>query len=165
MKKRILSVLVASLLSSTALLAFAQADNMAPHMGHHPMDPAKMEQIHAKHLAELKSKLKITPDQESAWNTFSNATKPPVRSMKRPDFAELNKLSTPERIDKMHALRKEHMAAMDSAMDQREEATKTFYAVLSADQKKIFDSEHARHMQKMHNAANKTSKAKPDSQS
>lgn len=161
MKKRILSVLVAGLLSTTAFVAFAQADDMMSQRGWHHRDPAKMEQMHAKHLAELKAKLKITPDQESAWNTFSAALKPPVNAMKRPDMAELDKLSTPERIDKMHALRKEHMAAMDSAIEQREQATKTFYATLNAEQKKVFDSEHARHVRAMHSEKSADSKAKP----
>ena len=58
--------------------------------------------------------------------------------------AEMDKLTTPERIDRMHALRTEHMTAMNAAMDKREDATKTFYAALNADQKKVFDAEHAR---------------------
>jgi Spy/CpxP family protein refolding chaperone len=161
MKKRILSVLVAGLLSSASLFAFAQADDAMSHAGHHRWDPAKMEQLHAKHLAELKSKLKLTPEQEGAWTTFSSAMKPPAHSAKRPDFAALDKLSTPERIDQMHALRKEHIAAMDSAMDQREEATKTFYAALNADQKKTFDTEHSRHAHKMHDGMSGANKANP----
>ena len=31
-------------------------------------------------------------------------------------------------------------------MDKREEATKTFYAALNADQKKVFDAEHSKMM-------------------
>lgn len=150
MKMRIHSVLLAGLLASASLLAFAQADDMGSHMGRHHMDPEKIEQMHAKHLAELKGKLKLTPEQESAWTTFSAAIQPSGDGMKPADMAEIDKLSTPERIDKMHALRKEHMAAMDKAMDQREQATKTFYAVLTAEQKKVFDAEHARHAHQMH---------------
>jgi Spy/CpxP family protein refolding chaperone len=41
-------------------------------------------------------------------------------------------------------MHKEHMAVMEAAMDKRAEATKTFYATLSAEQKKTFDEEHAR---------------------
>lgn len=55
-----------------------------------------------------------------------------------------NTLSTPERIDKMRALRSQHMTERTSAMDKRDEATKVFYAALNADQKKTFDTEHAR---------------------
>jgi Spy/CpxP family protein refolding chaperone len=71
--------------------------------------------------------------------------KPPAAAdFKRPDRAEMDKLTTPERIDKMHALRTEHTAAMNAAMDKREDATKAFYATLNAEQKKVFDAEHAR---------------------
>jgi hypothetical protein len=63
---------------------------------------------------------------------------------KRPDHAEMDKLSTPERIDKMRALRSQHMTDMQANMDKRDEATKTFYATLSAEQKKVFDAEHGR---------------------
>jgi hypothetical protein len=109
------------------------------------MDPARMEAMMAKRHDALRAKLKLTPEQEGAWTTFTAAMKPPARTdFKRPDRAELDKLTTPERIDKMRALRNERMTAMNAAMDQREEAIKTFYGVLNADQKKIFDGEHAR---------------------
>jgi Spy/CpxP family protein refolding chaperone len=62
----------------------------------------------------------------------------------RPDRAELAKLTTPERIDKMKALRTQHMTDMNAAMDKRDQATKTLYAALSPEQQKVFDSEHAR---------------------
>lgn len=111
-----------------------------------PMDPAKMEAMVAKHHAALKAKLKITAEQEGAWTSFTTAMKPPASMMehKRPDRSEMDKLTTPERIDKMRALRTQHMADMTAAMDKRDEATKSFYAVLNADQKKIFDAEHTR---------------------
>ena len=97
----------------------------------------------AKHHAEFKAKLKITGDQEGAWTTFTAAMKPPAHiDHKRPDGAEMEKLNTLERIDRMRALRTQHMTDMNSAMDQRDDATKAFYAVLSADQKKVFDAEY-----------------------
>ncbi|HPW29729.1 MAG TPA: Spy/CpxP family protein refolding chaperone [Rhodoferax sp.] len=108
-------------------------------------DSTRMEAMMAKRQADLKAKLKLAPEQEAAWTTFTTAMKPPAAmDHKRPDRAEMDKLTTPERIDKMRALRTEHMTAMNAAMDKREEATKTLYAGLNADQKKIFDAEHAR---------------------
>ncbi len=63
----------------------------------------------------------------------------------RSDFARLDrqamqKLTTPERIDRMRALR----AQRDAAMDARADAIKTFYAQLQPEQQKTFDrmSEH-----------------------
>lgn len=145
MKKLIQSLVVAGLMATTGGAAFAQAGAMMGHEGMRPMDTAKMEQMHASHLADLKAKLKIAASQEAGWTSFAEAMKPPVNMMgKRPDRAEMDKLSTPERIDKMRALHKEHMTAMEAAMDKRGDATKTFYATLSPEQKKVFDTEFSK---------------------
>ncbi len=146
MKKLIQSLVVAGVMVVAGSSAFAQmGDGMMGHGGMHHRDPAKMAQMHTKHLADLKAKLKITASQESAWSTFSDAMKPPADMMaKRPDRAEMDKLTTPERMDKMRVLHKEHMTAMEAAMDKRAEAIKTFYAALGAEQKKTFDAEHAK---------------------
>ena len=123
-------------------------------MGRH--DPAKMQAWMAKRQAELKAKLKITPAQEGAWTSFTAAMQPPAAMRPRPTTeqrAEFDKLSTPERIDKMRAMRTQRMADMNAAMDRRGEATKSLYAALSAEQQKIFDAEHmkmARHMGRGH---------------
>ena len=105
-------------------------------------DPARMEQFRAqrqermaKRLAELKGKLQVTTAQEGAWTTWTTALKP--AQLQRPDRAELERLTTPERIDRMRALRAQRNAEMDKRMD----ATKTFYAALTPDQKKVFDAE------------------------
>jgi Spy/CpxP family protein refolding chaperone len=55
-------------------------------------------------------------------------------------MADMAKLTTPERIDKMKALGAQHMAEMTAAMDKRAEATKAFYAVLTPEQQKVFDA-------------------------
>ncbi len=146
MKKLIQSLVMAGVMAAAGGAAFAQmGDGMMGHDGMHHRDPAKMEQMHAKHLGDLKAKLKITASQEAAWTTFADAMKPPADMMgKHPDRAEMDKLTTPERIDKMRALHKEHMTTMEAAMDKRGEATKTLYAALSAEQKKTFDAEHAK---------------------
>ena len=128
------------------------ADGHGDHDGMGQRDPAKMQAMMAKHHAELKAKLKITPAQEGAWTTFTAAMQPPAHRMgprlTPEQRAEMDKLPTPERIDKMHALRTQRMADMTAAMDKRSEATKAFYAVLSPEQKKIFDAGfmmHGRH--------------------
>ncbi|MDO8320715.1 Spy/CpxP family protein refolding chaperone, partial [Rhodoferax sp.] len=43
--------------------------------------------------------------------------------------------------DKMKELRAQHMGEMTAAMDKRAEATKTFYAVLTPEQQKVFDAQ------------------------
>jgi Spy/CpxP family protein refolding chaperone len=109
------------------------------------MDPAKMEQMMAKRTADLKAKLKITPAQEGTWTAFTASMKPSASmSGSRPDRAEMDKLTTPERIDKMQALHTQRMADMNTEMGKRNDATKTFYATLTAEQKKVFDAEHAK---------------------
>ena len=113
-------------------------------MGHHGrMDPAKMQERMQQHMAQrqaqLKQKLQITPAQESAWTAYVAAMQPPA-NMQRIDRAEFARLTTPERIDRMRALRAGHHAEMD----KRGEATKTFYAALTAEQKKVFDAENLR---------------------
>jgi periplasmic protein CpxP/Spy len=105
----------------------------------------RMAERVAKRQAELKVKLKITPAQEGAWTTFAAAMKPPAGRMMdmRHDpkvKAEMEKLTTPERIDKMRALRAERMAIMNAEMDKRGAATKAFYTVLSSEQKAVFDA-------------------------
>jgi protein CpxP len=165
MKPAFKSLIVAGLLATAGFAAYSQGGGMGM-MDHHEggkpmgrMDPAKMEQMVGKHMADLKAKLKIAPAQEGAWTAFTSAMKPPAGMMdKRMDHADLGKLSTPERIDKMRSERTQRMADRSAAMDKRDEAIKTFYATLNADQKKVFDAEHSR-MGSRH--GNKVSKAPP----
>ena len=145
MKPHRRNLLAAALIAAAGLGAVVQAQT--PPAGGPGRDPARMEQFHAKmeqrmaqRLGELKQKLAITPAQEGAWSAWTAALKP--TSHQRPDRAEVERLSTPERIDRMRALRAQRNAEMDKRMD----ATKTFYATLGAEQKKVFDSESARFM-------------------
>ena len=158
--KSLNTLLLAGIMATAALAATAQtiapaapvppatAAAPAKPAGHHSErtdrhDPAKMQARMAQHQAELKAKLKLTPAQEGAWNTFTASMQPPAHGarMTPEQRAEMDKLTTPERIDKMRTLRSQHMAEMNTSMDKRGEATKTFYAALTADQKKVFDSQ------------------------
>jgi hypothetical protein len=119
----------------TAGPAGAMYDGMHDGMRH--MDPARMQARMDKHAAELKALLKLTPAQEGAWTAFVAVHKPPADMMTmRADWMALEKLSTPERLDRMKALRGKHIAAME----QREEATRVFYATLTPEQQKVFDA-------------------------
>ena len=70
--------------------------------------------------------------------------KPPAfKGMDRNEWQALEKLPTPERIDRMQALHKQHSEAMTQEMQTRAQAAKTFYAQLTPEQQKIFDSETA----------------------
>lgn len=157
--KSLHSLVLAGLLAGAGAAALAQAPATAPASsspaagpmagpggGHKMMDrhdPAKAQARIAQHQAELKARLKITPAQEAAWSSYTAAMQPPARGaqLTPEQRAELGKLPTPERLDRMRALRTQHMAEMNAAMDKRDEATKAFYAVLSPEQKKTFDAE------------------------
>ncbi|MES2385359.1 MAG: Spy/CpxP family protein refolding chaperone [Pseudomonadota bacterium] len=155
--KSVNTLVLAGIMAAASMAAVAQTAAPAapaaasaqsgPHAGHHGKnrhDPAKMQARIAQHQAELKAKLKLTPAQEGAWTAFTASMQPPVHGA-RPDRAamkaEFDKLTTPERIDRMRALRAQRMAEMNAAMDKRGDATKTFYAALNADQQKVFDSQ------------------------
>ncbi len=96
---------------------------------------------HTQRLAELKSKLNLQAAQEPAWSTFTQSMEHPARTA-RPERANLEKMTTPERLDMMQAMK----AQRDAHMQQRADATKAFYATLSAEQKQVFDQETARMM-------------------
>lgn len=163
MKSVFKPVLVAALLATAGFAAFSQAPAMgepgammgagAPMhegmRGHYhrmgKMDPVKMQAWMDKRNAEFKAQLKLTPAQEGAWTAYVAAMTPSAdmlakRTAHRAEHAELAKLPTPERIDKMKALRTQRMSDMNAAMDKHADATKAFYAALTADQQKVFDA-------------------------
>ena len=112
---------------------------------HEPMG-ARMMQRMDRHLGELKNQLKLSATQESAWNAFVAAMKPAAdKRAPRPDPADMAKLSTPERLDRMKAMRTQQMADMNAAMERREQATRSLYEALTPEQKAQFDAQTARH--------------------
>lgn len=123
----------------------AQCDMMGQGMSHHRMgraDPARMQAMMDKRHAALKAQLKITATQEAAWTSFVDAHKAPAGMMGKqaPAMADMAKLTTPERIDKMKEVRTQRMSEMTTAMDKRADATKALYAVLTPEQQKVFDA-------------------------
>jgi periplasmic protein CpxP/Spy len=138
MKSVFKPLLIATVLAAVGFAAVAQGSEHGG-MRHGKGDPAKMQQMRAKYQDELKAKLKLAPNQESAWASFTAAMQPSAAMLAaRPDRAAMDKLTTPERIDKMKSLR----AARDVQMNQRADATKAFYAALTPEQKQVFDAEH-----------------------
>jgi len=99
----------------------------------------RMKQHRAERLSALKEKLKLTPAQEGAWNSFAASRQPPARSPEqaRMDRAEFAKLTTPQRLDRMQARQAERSAMFT----QRADATRSFYAALTPEQQKTFDTE------------------------
>ena len=143
-------------LALCALLASAAAvqaqDSAAPATppAHHGWDPAqfraRMEARRAERLKALHDVLAIRPDQESAFQTFASAMRPPERApgadqgRKPEDRAALANLTTPERLDRMAQRMQERTARHQERFARRAAATKAFYAALDGTQRKAFDS-------------------------
>lgn len=141
MKLRQKTALLAALLSGASLCAMAQLTAPSGPGGMHPpmssMDPAKRLEAIQKRADELKARLKLEPAQDRAWATFLEAIKPPAnRVAQRPDREEFARLTTPERLERMKTMRNQHIALME----QREAATRLFYAGLMPEQKIVFDT-------------------------
>lgn len=129
--------------------AFAAPDAQAPGSGQqdgqrhmhkrHKHNPAEFKERMEKRQAELHTKLKLTPNQEAAWKSFT-ASMAPAGHGKRPDRAEMEKLTAPERMEKML----ERSTQRQDAMASRLEAVKKFYAQLTPEQQKVFNDEFAK---------------------
>lgn len=141
------AVLVALLAGGGVLAASAYAVSTAPTDGTPRCEAQAGKAGHggfaakrAAHLATLKYKLKLAPDQEAAWSAFAESAQPGPRhgGMERGAMRErLAQLSTPERLDRMQAMAGQRQARMA----QRAEAVKVFYAQLTPEQQRVFDAE------------------------
>jgi periplasmic protein CpxP/Spy len=132
------SLIVAAILAGIAgVSATAIAQGAGPQAGQHAQRMEQMHKRHAEHQTQLKSALKVTASQEAAWNAYVAGTAPNT-AMKAPIAQEdWAKLTTPQRMEKMQAFRAER----DAVMTKRMEAVKTFYAALTPEQQKVFDSQ------------------------
>jgi protein CpxP len=144
-RKHLLVGITAVSLMAGSFAAHAGNPDGAQHMqdgsmssGGHAKSPEQMKERYAKRQAELHGKLKLTPAQQPAWNTFAEKMKPGERPA-RTDRAEMEKLTAPQRMERMLAMMQEGQ----KRMNERLAAVKEFYAVLTPEQQKIFDQEFA----------------------
>lgn len=143
--KRVIAAAAAMTALTTAGWAMAQ---QGPGKGGHQDDcgpghserGGKMSDRMGKRMeerqAQLKTALKLNANQEAAWNQYQQAMKPPAGANPTGGAADWSKLTTPQRLEKMqalHAERQQHMA-------QHVQATQQFYAALTPEQQKVFDS-------------------------
>lgn len=150
-KRALMAAALAAAFAGLSATAIAQNTTATPATTQQAQEGAKEGQRHAKraermarmqqHMAErqaaLKAELKITTQQEPAWNAFVARTAPEARPARQGPREDWSKLTTPERLDKMAAMKAER----DARMTRRHEAIKSFYAVLDAEQKKVFDAQ------------------------
>lgn len=131
--------IVAAALSTSVHAAPPAPDQGAPDRAgmpgmQHERHGADFKERIARRQATLHDKLKLTGNQEAAWKTYIAAATPPAPPA-RPERGQWEKMSAPERMEKMMAMMKEregHMATHLAAM-------KTFYATLSPLQQQIFN--------------------------
>jgi protein CpxP len=98
----------------------------------------------AGHLAALKVELKITPDQDSAWQAFATKAKQQADTMiarRAQMFAQASATSqtVPERMARRTELAKQGIASMESMTA----AVKDLYGALTPEQKAIADQQFA----------------------
>jgi hypothetical protein len=109
-----------------------------------PGKPVDMVAVATARLDNLKAQLKITAQQETAWQAFSEKAKQQAGNMqamrdKMQPPAAATPLPAPERLEKATEFMKQRLAGMET-MSQ---AVKDLYAVLSAEQKTVLDQHFA----------------------
>lgn len=134
--KKIALTLIASIAIGAA--ASTHAAGMGPG-GAYAMAGKGMSANHGawmeSQLAKLKSDLKISSDQEAAWEVFANAVTQPKTV--RPATTAT---TAPERIDERIAFMKQGVAAMEALAD----AMKQLYSVLTPEQKEVLNGHFGR---------------------
>lgn len=128
MKRRLILLLApaALLLTTIANAQPAPTPNSEPR--------AHLEAMHRQHVEDLKTILRLRPDQEPALVAFADAHRPQSRLSKAPRDARA--LTTPERLDDMSKREAETAGRHQQARD----ALARFYAALSPEQQKVFDA-------------------------
>jgi len=154
LKTKIVSAVLATSAIAFGISAYAQPGMMMQGMGcdHGPGmgmmqgkgmrgDPAARAE---QHLSQFKSQLKITPQQEPLWQAFAEKMKANAgQGMKNMRENMQQSMTAPERMDKMTAMMKERLAAMEST----HESFKRLYDALTPEQKATADK-HASMMGK-----------------
>lgn len=143
-KKTVLIAMTVLGLSNGAFAATdtpAQPGGAKPAMAgkHHQYDSAQHKERMEKRQAQLHDQLKLSPNQEAAWKTFTAGMTPPA-SGPRPDRAAWENLSAPDRMEKMLEWSKQRQEMMASRLA----GMKTFYAQLNPEQQKIFNDHFAK---------------------
>lgn len=142
-------LLLTAVLASSAMLAQAQMPPaghgmMSAHAqgGQGRMDPAKMQERMAARQNELKAKLQLSAAQAPAWAEYVAVMQPPAdqqrmnQDQRRKMHEEMQSLTTPQRLDRMAAMKAER----DAQMHRRQQATRNFYDALTPQQQKVFDA-------------------------
>jgi hypothetical protein len=137
-RKSILIGLAVLGMASASVAVQAQAPAAEGRHGHaltQEQRQAKWSEHMAKREAKLHDALKLSAAQEPAWRTFIAAAKPAARPA-RGEHGAWKDLPAPQRMEKAIEMSKRHTAMMEERLG----ALKTFYAVLTPEQQKLFDA-------------------------
>lgn len=126
-----------------AVTAEQRAAHQAKRAEHRAEFQAKRAERQAARAAKLRTDLKLTAQQEPAFAAFLAAGKPTGRPQGQGlgkaagDRASFAALPAPQRMERMVERQKQRTARMEA----RQAALNNFYAVLTSEQKKVFDSQ------------------------
>ena len=146
MKTLSISLLAAAALGLSAAHAQEPPRGGAPggFAARHAEMQQQREAMQRQHAADLRTILRLRPDQEGALQAFLTASHPPMgghdmrRERRDPNAGPE---TTPQRLDDMAR----RQAEMGQMMERRRQAVATFYAELAPDQRAVFDA-----LQRMH---------------
>jgi hypothetical protein len=134
----------AMLTMTVATAAWARAER-PDHRAPSPQFQAMREAHQRQKAQDLRTILRLRPDQEPALSAFLQARKPPMPAGDRHGLPA-EAMTTPQRLDAM--ARRE--AAHAQARQRHTDAIRTFYAALSPDQRQVFDALQRSHSRRGH---------------
>ena len=95
----------------------------------------------AQHQQKLHDLLKLTPAQDSAWASYAAAARSAHPQGQHGERGAWKTMTAPQRMEQHIEMAKQHLAAMETQLA----ALNTFYAVLTPEQKKLFDAHSMGH--------------------
>ena len=113
-----------------------QTQAPAPHerfAQHQAERHARHQEKHQQHWERQKNLLQLQPQQQAQWEAYVAAMQPPPRVAPAKHPKDMNTL---ERLDWKAQMRTSHQ----KHAERRDQATRSFYASLNAQQQKAFDS-------------------------
>ncbi len=113
------------------------AEMGCPQMGGHEMHQEQYAKQMEQHHKQLHDALKLMPGQEPAWKTLMDTEQAKIKAVAPAEDG--SRLTTPERAEKMLEISK----ARQEQKSLHVAALKSFYAMLSDEQKKVFEDFHA----------------------
>ncbi len=112
-------------------------------MGHEPDSVLSAPVVTARNRMDaLKGKLKITKDQGVAWQAFYRQVNAQAENRVLRNGKMYVEKSMPRNTPELMAMETGFMKEMVHDMENMTNATETFYATLTPDQKNVFDSMH-----------------------